>query len=225
MTQPLLEVGSLGPSVRELQKLLGMVPTGVFDNETDDAVRSFQGREGLTIDGLVGPATWAALHSNTAAPSGPLPGGPLVLPLLGDKPYAVVTSPFGVRVHPVTGEKGTFHSGIDLRAKTGTTCVAVVSGIVKRVDRGHKVNGNAVFLKGSDGRLYCYLHLDEASVVPGQALVVGQRLGASGNTGRSTAEHLHFTVYGADGNKVDPAELYPSDWLLSKHDMLPVRGA
>ena len=68
MTPPTLRSGSHGPDVRRLQRILVMIKLlgfeqidGTFGPKTEAAVRSFQGSEGLTVDGVVGPRTWAAL--------------------------------------------------------------------------------------------------------------------------------------------------------------------
>src|SRR3954468_17686018 len=57
----LLRVGSTGPDVVRVQSALGQVPDGVFGPRTDAAVRVFQGRNGLAVDGIVGPHTWGTL--------------------------------------------------------------------------------------------------------------------------------------------------------------------
>src|SRR4051794_18142154 len=57
----LLRVGSVGPDVVRVQSALDQVPDGVFGPRTDAAVRVFQGRNGLVVDGIVGPQTWGTL--------------------------------------------------------------------------------------------------------------------------------------------------------------------
>src|SRR3954471_17170885 len=57
----LLRVGSQGPDVVRIQSALGQAPDGVFGSRTDAAVRVFQGRNGLLVDGIVGPQTWRVL--------------------------------------------------------------------------------------------------------------------------------------------------------------------
>src|SRR3954449_962179 len=57
----LLRVGSTGPDVVRIQSALGQQPDGVFGSRTDAAVRVFQGRNGLLVDGIVGPQTWRVL--------------------------------------------------------------------------------------------------------------------------------------------------------------------
>lgn len=70
--RPEIKFGSTDPSVLELQRLLGIAQTGIFDTTTDAAVRAFQASRGLDVDGEVGPITWPALLAATATgrPSG-----------------------------------------------------------------------------------------------------------------------------------------------------------
>ena len=65
---PTLQSGSTGPDVRRLQRILVMIKVldytqidGMFGSKTEAAVRAFQQDEGLKVDGIVGPRTWAAL--------------------------------------------------------------------------------------------------------------------------------------------------------------------
>lgn len=73
-----LKKGSKGAEVKAVQKKLGINADGVFGNDTYNAVRNFQGRKKLTVDGVVGPKTWAALgiqNWEIEAPSTPKPPG------------------------------------------------------------------------------------------------------------------------------------------------------
>ena len=70
----LLRVGSSGPDVVRVQSALGQVPDGVFGVATDAAVRTFQSRNGLVVDGIVGPRTWGTLfgaHGASYEPAAP----------------------------------------------------------------------------------------------------------------------------------------------------------
>ena len=83
--QPVLRMGSSGPSVVDLQDKLraaGFDPgpsDGSFGPMTDAAVRAFQGAKGLTVDGIVGQQTWGALGGAVAPPPPPPPPAPLTL--------------------------------------------------------------------------------------------------------------------------------------------------
>jgi murein DD-endopeptidase MepM/ murein hydrolase activator NlpD len=61
----LLQLGDTGPAVAKVQRALGHRPTGDFDQRTDQAVRVYQGNEGLHVDGIVGPITWGALFGGS----------------------------------------------------------------------------------------------------------------------------------------------------------------
>jgi hypothetical protein len=82
--RPLLKLGSDGPWVVLLQWLLSVPQTGHFDETTDEAVRAFQAREGLTVDGKVGAGTWGALgidhDPEVNETPGPGPGDPAPTP-------------------------------------------------------------------------------------------------------------------------------------------------
>src|SRR3954451_6925075 len=68
----LLRVGSAGPDVVRVQSALGQVPDGVFGPRTDAAVRVFEGRNGLVVDGIVGPHTWGTLFGPHGASYDPI---------------------------------------------------------------------------------------------------------------------------------------------------------
>jgi hypothetical protein len=64
--EAVLKRGSHGPRVVKVQRWLGIHADGIFGSGTKRAVKRFQGRHGLTADGIVGPATWSALRSSHA---------------------------------------------------------------------------------------------------------------------------------------------------------------
>lgn len=124
---------------------------------------------------------------------------------LANAPFRL-TSPFGYRSDPFTGQR-TFHSGIDLATEAGTPIYAVAPGQVVKVFRGGN-EGNGVKIQHTDGTASAYLHMVEAPPVStGEVVSLGQSVGKVGSTGRSTKPHLHFMLYDAQGNKVDPAPL------------------
>ncbi|WP_218080352.1 M23 family metallopeptidase [Anthocerotibacter panamensis] len=104
-----------------------------------------------------------------------------------------MSSPFGLRLHPVTGLER-FHRGVDLAAAQGTAVLATLSGrVLAAGDMGNL--GNAVVLgHGTDLRTR-YGHLSEIQVVVGQWVKQGDVLGAVGATGRVTGPHLHFELW------------------------------
>jgi len=124
-----------------------------------------------------------------------------VPPLLG---MLVVTSPFGMRVHPITGEK-TEHHGADLVAELGTPVMATARGVV--VWRGNKLGyGNCIVIRHGTHLSTIYGHLSHIGVHTGQSVSKGEVIGLSGSTGFSTGPHLHFEVR-KDGTPVNPLSL------------------
>ncbi|MFB5678816.1 M23 family metallopeptidase [Paenibacillus terreus] len=116
-----------------------------------------------------------------------------------------ITSPYGYRVHPVTGERK-LHAGLDIsNRKSGSTVVASSKGVVYQVRSASDGNacGNWIKLKHDDGYTTRYCHLSRVDVNPGEKVKAGEKIGAIGATGRVTGPHLHFEV-GFNGATVDP---------------------
>ena len=117
--------------------------------------------------------------------------------------YIRVSSPFGYRWHPTTGE-WSMHKGVDLAAPKGTPIYASRSGYVN-VATYHKTAGNYVTINHRDGYTSVYMHMTHYIVSPGQEVKAGQLIGYVGSTGRSTGPHLHFGIhyYGTYVNPMD----------------------
>jgi murein DD-endopeptidase MepM/ murein hydrolase activator NlpD len=117
----------------------------------------------------------------------------------------VMTSAYGWRKDPINGEQ-TFHSGIDLRANTGTPVKAAMDGIVS-VTAVNRVYGNYIIISHSNGYKTLYAHLSVFSVKQGDKVIQGRKIAESGNTGLSTGPHLHFSIYDKHGKLVNPVDL------------------
>ena len=100
-----------------------------------------------------------------------------------------VTSPFGMRKDPFTGERK-MHNGIDLRARNDEV-YAMFPGVVKKVG-SDKRSGNYVTLRHGDYTV-SYCHLSRVTVKEKTSVLAGDVVGITGNTGRSTGEHLHLS--------------------------------
>jgi hypothetical protein len=112
-----------------------------------------------------------------------------------------ITSPFGMRVHPITGVRK-LHDGVDFAASLATPVKAAHSGRV--VSAGPAGGyGNFVTIDHGGGVVTGYAHLSVIRVQVGQQVVAGQVIALSGNTGTSTGPHLHFNVR-VSGSFVDP---------------------
>lgn len=103
-----------------------------------------------------------------------------------------ITSPFGERIHPVTGLKS-FHNGTDIGVPSGTPLFAAHKAAVKRQSRD-SVSGNYVILDHGLGIETVYCHMSEAGVVEGGRVKRKDTIGLSGMTGRVTGPHLHYIL-------------------------------
>ncbi len=112
-----------------------------------------------------------------------------------------LTSPYGYRVHPVTG-KYHLHNGVDLAAAKGTKIYATKSGKVTTAVYNYSW-GYYVVINHLDGFSSLYGHMTNFVVSEGQYVKRGQLIGYVGSTGWSTGNHLHFTVY-YNGATVNP---------------------
>lgn len=131
--------------------------------------------------------------------------------------YKGKTSGFGYRHHPVT-EKRAFHSGVDLRAQTGTPVHATADGVIEWA-AFHKASGlgNLVIINHSFGFNTFYGHLDRLAVKIGDFVRKGDLIAYSGNTGMSSGPHLHYEVRHIQ-RRLNPEPFM--EWSLNQYDAL-----
>ena len=115
-----------------------------------------------------------------------------------------LNSGLGPRLSPWTGTPE-FHAGVELAAAPGTPVVATAAGIVRAAGPAAGY-GNSVLLDHGHGIESRYGHLQSVGVARGQRVERGQPIGLTGDTGRSTAPHLHYEVL-VDGHPVDPRRI------------------
>ncbi len=129
---------------------------------------------------------------------------PAIKPVRGDKLKRNITalSGFGMRNHPIHKIKK-MHTGIDFTAPTGTLIQATGNGKVVKVLHKRTGYGTHVVIDHGFGYQTLYGHMSSVSVKVGQKVVRGQNIGKVGNTGTSTAPHLHYEVHHL-GKKVNP---------------------
>lgn len=101
-------------------------------------------------------------------------------------------SRFGERQDPFSGE-GAFHSGVDIEAAIGTPVHAAADGIVYAAEYNSGY-GKVVTIDHGNGMRTRYAHLSTFDVIPGEEVRRGEVIAHSGNSGRTTAPHLHFEV-------------------------------
>ena len=155
---------------------------------------------------------WAELLGGFAQGGGELmnpdstrtPTGTLQWPL----PVAgTITSPFGHRIDPLTGEVSS-HTGTDIACAEGTPILAAADGIVtvaNGLDSWGGSYGYYIQIDHGTGLETLYAHCSSICVTTGQQVQAGQVIGYVGHTGRATGSHLHFEVR-ANGNRVNPLQ-------------------
>ena len=115
-----------------------------------------------------------------------------------------ITSPFGVRKHPVTGEDY-YHNGIDIASPTGSDIFATEEGEVIYSDWLESY-GKIIILEHSDGYQSLYAHCNSLLVEAGDTVEKNQVIATVGTTGNSTGPHVHFEIR-KDGEAIDPVTL------------------
>ena len=129
---------------------------------------------------------FSSVRPAMAAAGNPAAGWRFPLPIA-----APITSGFGWRLHPVSGDRR-FHEGIDFGAAIGTPVFSARSGQVKTTDWLGGYGLTVVVDHGEYQTLYA--HLSDIVVEPGSRVEAGTILGKVGNTGNSTGPHLHFEI-------------------------------
>lgn len=122
-----------------------------------------------------------------------------------ERQYYRISSTFGQRTHPITGQETSFHEGIDLSAAgiNRTNVYSVLPGRVTHSGNTNNGYGNYVVIQ-HDGFTTLYAHMAETpNVRSGQQVLAGERIGLVGTTGQSTGPHLHLEI-NVQGKKIDP---------------------
>ncbi|MHB1063605.1 MAG: M23 family metallopeptidase [Georgenia sp.] len=189
-----------------------------------DRYRNYEPVAETILSTLTGTTTSVAAGTSTgstAAPAAPevqtvaAESSRVVFPL--PEGSWVLTSEFGPRVHPITGQESV-HTGTDFAAPDGTPILAVADGTVTVAEFSGGYGGLIVVEHSIAGQTVAtaYGHMWETGihVAAGDRVRAGQHIGDVGSSGNSTGPHLHFEVRpgGANGEQIDPAA-----WL-NTHD-------
>jgi murein DD-endopeptidase MepM/ murein hydrolase activator NlpD len=143
----------------------------------------------------------SSASSGESTSSGGGGGGNYVFPSSGH-----ISSCFGYRW-------GRLHAGVDIGAPIGTNIYAVTSGVVARTGAATGF-GQAVYIRGDDGTVTVYGHVNQDFVRTGQHVVTGQLIAEVGNRGHSTGPHLHFEVH--PGGQMYSGAVNPMSWLRAR---------
>lgn len=133
---------------------------------------------------------------------------PAIQPI-SNKELLALASGFGLRIHPVYKVKK-MHTGIDFAAPIGTPIYATADGAVDRVDVSFSGYGKMVEIDHGFGYRTRYAHMHGFTVRNGQRIKRGELIGYVGNTGLSTAPHLHYEVF-INGAQVNPVYYFFND--------------
>jgi hypothetical protein len=112
-----------------------------------------------------------------------------------------LTSQFGPRADAA-------HNGIDIGAKLNEPIRAPVSGEVVFAGNGGDKAGNMVTIKGDDGKLHSFMHMNQVGVKVGDVLEPSSVIGQVGATGNARGAHVHYEVKGADGKPFNPLDMF-----------------
>ncbi len=117
-----------------------------------------------------------------------------------------ITSGYGIRTDPIHGRLR-HHPGVDIPARTGTPVFATAAGVIEKIERRNSGYGfHVVIAHPAAGfkTLYAHLSAFDPEIFRGKVVKRGDRIGFSGNTGRSIAPHLHYEVHRLSGGTLDP---------------------
>ncbi len=140
-------------------------------------------------------------------------------PVISPVKCPVVSSGFGMRLHPIYKMRK-FHTGIDFAKAKGTSVYATGNGIVSR--KGYCSGyGNFIEIKHAGGFRSFYAHLSRTLVNVGDSVNITQQIACVDNTGVSTGSHLHYEIR-KEGYFLNPAGwcylLYELKIQTAKHD-------
>ena len=179
-----VEALPIAPRADEVRTLTGL-DCDKLDARTDEqkahAARSWQAKQAAFATftpGLSLPSEWRVpAEGRPSSPFGPT------------RTYSGVSA--------VTGEpcsSVSTHQGYDIAAPTGTDIIAPAAGVVILADPDLYYEGGTVFLDHGQGLVSVFMHMGRIDVEPGTYVAAGDRLGASGNTGRATGPHVLWAV-------------------------------
>jgi len=169
---------------------------------TTDDIEKIEQLIGLAQQSQTGPANniHARILELTADDDTPLPEGAFQSPLRVERWKSLITSGFGMRIHPISGERR-FHSGIDLSSGEGTPIYPAQAGTVL-ITGNCSSYGLYIIVFHGGGVATLYAHCSRILVAEGQEVTTETVIARVGDTGSSTGPHLHleFIVNGQPSN-------------------------
>lgn len=142
---------------------------------------------------------------------------PAIQPI-SNKDLTRMSSGYGKRIHPIY-KTVRFHWGNDFTAPVGTDIYSTGKGKVVLAKKSRSGYGYHVIVDHGYGYQTLYAHMSKILVKKGQEVKRGEVVGLVGNTGLSSAPHLHYEVF-KNGTKVDPVNFYFNDLSPEEYDMM-----
>ena len=133
---------------------------------------------------------------------------PAIQPV-ANKELTRLASGFGMRIHPIYKVK-MMHFGVDFTAPRHTPIYSTGDGVVERVIRSFGGYGKQVVINHGFGYKTRYAHMQDFNVKKGDRVKRGDMIGTVGNSGLSTAPHLHYEIL-KDNKKVNPVNYFYMD--------------
>jgi murein DD-endopeptidase MepM/ murein hydrolase activator NlpD len=129
-----------------------------------------------------------------------------------------LASGYGIRLHPILKVRK-MHTGIDFSATKGTPIYATGDGVITRITTEFGGYGKSIIIDHGFGFSTRYAHMNDFKVKKGQKIKRGDQIGTVGNTGSSTAPHVHYEVM-KEGKYVNPVHYFFKDLEPSEFDKI-----
>ena len=142
---------------------------------------------------------------------------PAIMPVKDTDIYRI-SSHYGQRTDPFY-KVTKFHGGIDFSGRVGLGIYATGDGVVIKVEKNKSGYGNNILIDHGYGYKTRYAHLHSFKVKKGQKVKRGQEIGTMGNTGKSTAPHLHYEVI-KNNKTVNPINFFYNDLTPEEYDKI-----
>jgi hypothetical protein len=142
---------------------------------------------------------------------------PAIQPIANKELYALASG-YGLRIHPIYKVKK-MHTGIDFAAAIGTPIYATADGVVDVENVSFSGYGKVIEIDHGFGYRTRYAHMHGFAVKRNQKVKRGELIGYVGDTGLSTAPHLHYEVF-INGKTVNPVHYFFNDLNSAEYEKI-----
>lgn len=142
---------------------------------------------------------------------------PAIQPI-ANKQLIALASGFGIRIHPIYKVRK-MHTGVDFAAAIGTPIYATADGTIDKADVSFSGYGKVIEIDHGFGYRSRYAHMHGFAVRQGQKIKRGDLIGYVGNTGLSTAPHLHYEVF-VNGSHANPVHYFFNDLNPAEYEKI-----